>query len=144
MNLNDCTRAQRRSRIFNLLQLLKSDAQNKIKITNEELNELTEKQEKSPRTLTIVRKEKQLVSSRMFFRKKINILEFRIQKLYYGMPFYKKLVNITHKKESERTNNTTLNELRQFESKTKYELKRNEEKLKLIKQINKKEYRRSF
>lgn len=67
------------SKSYNSHKLFKSDTQEKIDEINKYLRRITIDQIKKQRTLKIVRKEKKLVISRMFFNRKLKILDKKIQ-----------------------------------------------------------------
>lgn len=69
------------SKRYNLLKLFKLDTQEKINRINKNLRKLTIEQIKKRRSLKVVRREKRLIISRMFFNRKLKILEEKINKL---------------------------------------------------------------
>lgn len=69
------------SKRYNLLKLFKLDTQEKINRINKNLRKLTIEQIKERRSSKVVRREKRLIISRMFFNRKLKILEEKINKL---------------------------------------------------------------
>lgn len=69
------------SKRYNLLKLFKLDTPEKINRINKNLRKLTIEQIKERRSSKVVRREKRLIISRMFFNRKLKILEEKINKL---------------------------------------------------------------
>lgn len=81
MKSGGLTIAQKRSRIFNILKLLKSDTKDKIEAINKCIVILKVIRSNNAR---IIKKKKRLYTERTFFYKKLKVIEDRIDKIVFG------------------------------------------------------------